>query len=86
MHIGPSDAEIFGLPLLKSLVHRPQREVKLVIFDAHECLEPALGLDPGAAIQRVMGPMWQYCRVHWMGNALSYVPKAQQSIASAAFR
>jgi len=49
-----------------------------VISDAHEGLK--------AAIWRVMGASWQRCRVHWMRNPLSYVPKAQQSMASAALR
>lgn len=39
-----------------------------------------------AAITRVMGATWQRCRVHWMRNALAYVPKAQTSIAAAALR
>ena len=30
--------------------------------------------------------MAERCRVHWMRNALSYVPKAQQSMAAAALR
>ncbi len=55
-----------------------RRGVKLVISDAHEGLK--------AAIRRVMGSSWQRCRVHWMRNALSYVPKAQQSMVSAALR
>ena len=41
--------------------------MKLVISDAHEGLK--------AAIRRVFGATWQRCRVHWMRNALSYVPK-----------
>jgi putative transposase len=39
-----------------------------------------------AAIRRVMGASWQRCRVHWMRDALAYVPKAQQSMAAAALR
>ena len=39
-----------------------------------------------AAIRRVMGSTWQRCRVHWMRNAQSYVPKAQQNMVSAALR
>ena len=57
---------------------RSLRGVKLVISDAHEGLK--------AAIRRVVGASWQRCRVHWMRNALSYVPKAQQSMVSAALR
>ena len=78
LYIGPSEAETFWSTFLKSMVHRGLRGVKLVISDAHEGLK--------AAIRRVMGSSWQRCRVHWMRNALSYVPKAQQSMVSAALR
>jgi putative transposase len=76
LHIGPSEAETLWSTFLKSLVRRGLGGVKLVISDAHEGLK--------AAIRRVMGSAWQRCRVHWMRNALSYVPKAQQSMVSAA--
>src|ERR1700744_6276153 len=78
LHIGPSEAETFWSTFLKSMVRRGLRDVKLVMSDAHEGLK--------AAIRRVMGSSWQRCRVHWMRNALSYVPKAQQSMVSAALR
>jgi putative transposase len=39
-----------------------------------------------AAIRRVFAASWQRCRVHWMRNALSYVPKTQQSMVAAALR
>ena len=78
LHIGPSEAETFWSTFLKSLVRRGLHGVKLVISDAHEGLK--------AAIRRVMGASWQRCRVHWMRNALSYVPKAQQSMVAAALR
>ena len=78
LHIGPSEAETFWSTFLKSLVRRGLRGTKLVISDAHEGLK--------AAIRRVMGASWQRCRVHWMRNALAYVPKGQQSMASAALR
>ena len=78
LHIGPSEAETFWATFLKSLVRRGLRGVKLVISDAHEGLK--------AAIRRVTGASWQRCRVHWMRNALSYVPKGQQSMVSAALR
>jgi putative transposase len=60
------------------MIRRGLRGVKLVISDAHEGLK--------AAIRRVVGASWQRCRVHWMRNALSYVPKGQQSMVSAALR
>jgi transposase-like protein len=78
LHIGPSEAETFWSSFLKSLARRGLRGVKLVISDAHEGLK--------AAIRRVFGSSWQRCRVHWMRNALSYVPKGQQSMVSAALR
>ena len=87
LHIGPSEAETFWSAFLKSLVRRGLRGTKLVISaanpegfrdDAHEGLK--------AAIRRVMGATWQRCRVHWMRNALAYVPKGQQSMASASLR
>ncbi len=60
------------------MLRRGLRGVKLVISDAHEGLK--------AAIRRVVGASWQGCRVHWMHIALSYVPKVQQSMVSAALR
>ena len=78
LHIGPSEAETFWATFLKSLVRRGLRGAKLVISDAHEGLK--------AAIRRVMGSTWQRCRVHWMRNAQSYVPRGQQSMVSAALR
>jgi putative transposase len=78
LHLGPSEAETFWSTFLKSMLRRGLRGVKLVISDAHEGLK--------AAIRRVMGASWQRCRVHWMRNALAYVPKGQQSMVSAALR
>jgi putative transposase len=78
LHSGTSEAESFWATFLKSLLRRGLRGVKLVISDAHEGLK--------AAIRRVMGASWQRCRVHWMRNALSYGPKGQQSLVSAALR
>ena len=78
LHIGPSEAETFWSTFLKSLVRRGLRGVKLVISDAHEGLK--------AAIRRVMGATWQRCRVHWIRNALAYVPKGQQTMVAAALR
>lgn len=76
LHIGSSEAETFWSTFLKSLVRRGLRGTKLLISDAHEGLK--------AAIRRVMSATWQRYRVHWMRKALAYVPKGQQSMASAA--
>ena len=78
LHIGPSEAETFWSTFLKSLVKRGLRGVKLVVSDAHEGLK--------GAIRRVMGATWQRCRVHWIRNALAYVPKGQQTMVAAALR
>ncbi|CAK0743549.1 transposase [Azospirillaceae bacterium] len=78
LHIGPSEAETFWSGFLKTLLRRGLKGVKLVISDAHEGLK--------AAITRVMGASWQRCRVHWMRNALAYVPKAQASVVALALR
>ena len=77
LHIGPSEAETFWSTFLKSLARRGLHGVKLVISDAE-------GLK--AATRRVFGAGWQRCRVHWMRNALAYVPKTQQSMVAAALR
>jgi transposase-like protein len=78
LHIGPSEAETFWSAFLKSLARRGLNGVKLVISDAHEGLK--------AAVRRVFRATWQRCRVHWMRNALAYVPKSQQNMAAAALR
>ena len=78
LHIGPSEAEVFWSDFLKDLVRRGLTGVKLVISDAHEGLK--------GAITRVMGATWQRCRVHFMRNALSYVPKGQNTVVAAAIR
>jgi putative transposase len=78
LHIGPSEAEAFWSTFLKGLVKRGLKGVKLVVSDAHEGLK--------GAIRRVLGATWQRCRVHWLRNALAYVPKGQQSMVAAALR
>ncbi len=77
-HIGPSEAEAFWGEFLGSLHRRGLRGTRLIISDAHEGLK--------AAIRRVFAASWQRCRVHWMRNALAYVPSAQTSMVSAALR
>jgi putative transposase len=76
--LGPSEAETFWSAFLKGLVKRGLRGVKLVISDAHEGLKHAIG--------KVLSATWQRCRVHWMRNALAYVPKGQHTMVAAALR
>src|SRR4029079_5538853 len=74
----PSEAEPFWSAFLKGLVKRGLKGVKLVISDAHDGLR--------LAITRVLGAMWQRCRVHWIRNALAHVPKGQHTMVAAAIR
>ncbi len=76
--LGPSEAATFWLGFLRGLEKRGLRSVKLVISDAHEGLK--------VAIAQVFKATWQRCRVHFMRNALAYVPKAQHQMVAAAIR
>jgi len=79
LSIGDSEASVFWIDLLRSLVKRGLKGVKLAVSDAHEGLK--------AAIQKVLsGSTWQRCRVHTTRNLLARVPKAQQSRLAALLR
>ena len=67
------------LEFLRSLVARGLGSPLLVISDAHEGLKKA--------VQAVLaGSTWQRCRVHFMRNVLSQVPKSQQTMVTAVVR
>jgi putative transposase len=85
--VGDSEAEAFWRQFLGSLiaagfceaVERGLTGTRLVISDAH------LGLT--AAIKRMFqGSSWQRCRVHFLRNLLSHVPKAGQDMVAAAMK
>jgi putative transposase len=76
--LGPSEAASFWIDFLRGLMKRGLTGVKLVISDAHEGLKHA--------IAQVLKATWQRCRVHFMRNALAYVPKGQHSMVAAAIR
>ena len=76
---GPAESEAFWTDFLRGLVRRGLAGVRLVTSDAHEGLKRAI-----AAV--LSGTGWQRCRVHFMRNVLSQVPKAQQAAVSAAIR
>ena len=64
---------------LRGLVARGLSGVALVISDAHQGLIDAIGSTlPGAA--------WQRCRVHFVRNVLTKVPKATQSMVATLIR
>ncbi len=73
---GPSEDEAFWTRFLRSLVKRGLKGVRLVVSDAHEGLR--------SAIAKVLsGTQWQRCRVHFMRNLLSTVPRgAQETVAA----
>ena len=66
---GPSENHVFWTRFLRDLVKRGLKGVRLVISDSHEGLKGAIAkVFPEAS--------WQRCRVHFMRNLLSTVPRA----------
>lgn len=79
LSVGPAETEAFWTDFLRSLVRRGLKNVKLVVSDAHEGLKKAINVV-------LNGSGWQRCRVHFMRNVLSHVPKIHQAAVSAAIR
>jgi putative transposase len=77
--VGPSEDGAFWSAFLRSLVVRGLCEVRLVTSDAHRGLK-------GAIEAVLVGASWQRCRVHFMRNALTLVPKAAQQMVGATIR
>lgn len=75
---GPAETEAFWCEFLRKLTKRGLAGVRLVVSDAHE------GLKKAAA--KVLGATWQRCRVHFMRNALAYVPRRQHQMVAAVIR
>ena len=85
------DRELLGLPVgdsedgacwttfLRSLRSRGLEGVRLVISDAHEGLK-------GAITKVLLGSSWQRCRVHFLRNVLSRIPKGSADMVLAAVR
>ena len=79
LDVGDSEEEIFWRAFLNGLNKRGLGGVKLVISDQHAGLV--------AALTRVFqGPGHQRCRVHFIGNVLAHVPKAETEMVAAVFR
>jgi len=66
--VGASETEAFWLEFCRSLSRRGLNGVQLVISDAHEGLRSALS-------QVFAGATWQRCKVHFLRNVASAVPK-----------
>lgn len=79
LDVGPSEDGAFWLGFVRGLVARGLKGVKLVIRDSHEGLKAAIA-------SGLTGASWQRCRVHWLRNLLSYVPKAEQQLVAATVR
>ena len=79
LDLGPAEDEAFWLQFLRGLVARGLKGLELVISDAHEGLKKAIASVAG-------GASWQRCRVHFMRNVLSHVPKTSQPVVSAAVK
>lgn len=70
--LGASETEAFWTTFLRELTERGLGGVQLVISDAHQGLQNA--------IQSVLtGALWQRCRVHFMRDILTHVPKSAQT-------
>ncbi len=77
--VGLSEEGAFWQQFLRSLVARGLQGVQLVISDSHEGLK-------GAITSVFQGASWQRCKVHFMRNALSYVPKTAQGLVATTIR
>jgi transposase-like protein len=77
--VGPAEDLEFWRAFLRQLVSRGLSGVRLVTSDSH------LGLKQAVA-EIMVGATWQRCRVHFMRNALSTVPKLAQQMVAATLR
>ncbi len=77
--IGPAEDGAFWFGFLRSLVACGLHGVQLVISDAHVGLRQAIPAVLASA-------SWQRCRVHFMRNVQSLVPKSAQPMVSGVIR
>jgi putative transposase len=77
--VGDTESEEFWKTFLRSVKARGLSGVRLVLSDAHNGLKNA--------IRTVFqGTAWQRCRVHFMRNVLSNVPKNNQDMVASIIR
>jgi putative transposase len=79
LEVGDSEDGAFWTAFLRSLRARGLGGVRLVISDAHEGLRGAIG-------SVMLGAAWQRCRVHFMRNVLSKVPKGASDMVATTIR
>ena len=77
--VGDSEDGAFWTAFLRSLRARGLAGVRLVISDAHEGLKAAIG-----AV--LLGAAWQRCRVHFLRNVLTRIPRGSAEMVLAAIR
>ncbi|GGK87066.1 hypothetical protein GCM10007382_03770 [Salinibacterium xinjiangense] len=77
--VGDTENEGFWTSFLRSLKVRDVDGVKLVMSDAHSGLKKAIGTV-------FQGASWQRCRIHFMRNVLSIVPKGSQDMVASIIR
>jgi putative transposase len=79
LDIGLQEDVVVWREFLQGLVARGVRGVKLVISDAHVGLKQAIK-------EVFLGAAYQRCRVHFMRNLLTRVPKSAQAMVAATVR
>lgn len=79
LDVGDTEDEIFWTQFLRRLRQRGLSGVRLVISDAHTGLKVAIR-------KTFSGSSWQRCRVHFMRNLLSRVPKGHAEMVAATIR
>jgi len=77
--VGDSESEAFWGEFLRSLRERGLAGVQLVISDHHRGLMNAIDAT-------MIGASWQRCRVHFMRNVRTRVPKGHSEMVAAAIR
>ena len=77
--VGDSEDGAFWTDFLRSLRGRGLDGVRLVISDAHQGLKSAIG-----AV--LLGAAWQRCKVHFLRNVLTHVPRANAEMVLAIIR
>jgi len=77
--VGDTENEGFWTGFLRSLKSRGLGGVALVMSDAHSGLKKAISTV-------FQGSSWQRCRVHFMRNVLSAVPKGSQDMVASIIR
>jgi len=77
--VGDSEHGAFWTAFLRELRRRGLGGVRLVVSDAHEGLK-------GAISAVLLDAAWQRCRVHFLRNVLSHVPKGSAQMVAAVIR